>query len=636
MRPRLHTAAPSKVLRLLAEKYPTRAAVESRLIYLQGQLVLPKGVEHFMSDLHGEYAAFFHILNNCSGVIREKVDYVFGARLSSEEKAEFCTLVYYPKEKIEQMAAARRATPAWYRENLARLLALAKLMSYKYPASRLPSMIPLRLRSVIVELLGTRPEADAAQLAYQQRLLASIVQADAGAAFIEDFAALVKRLAVAHLHIVGDLFDRGDRPDAILDMLMEYPSVDIEWGNHDVLWMGAALGSEACIASVVRNCLRYGNTAVLERGYGVSLWPLTTLAQRLYPDEAPLRAAERAITVMLFKVEGALIERNPDFQMEGRRLLGHIDFGTVRAVLGDGQCYALRKAYFPTIDKETADPYALTAEEREVLEGLKVSFVESPALRRHVAFLYNKGSLYRRANGNLLFHGCVPLTEEGALREIAFGGRTYAGRAWFDFCEQMARQAYLYREPEALDFLYFLWCGRLSPLSGREVRTFERTFIEDRATWEEPADPYYRLIDDEEVCARVLAEFGLSPQTGHIINGHVPVKVKRGETPVKAGGRAIIIDGGFCRAYHEKTGISGFTLISNSRGLRLLAHQKIADVRTALRENRDIESVSETVELVSRHATVADTDEGAAMEEEITDLYHLLLAYQNGVIQPRA
>ena len=482
MRPRLHTAAPSKVLRLLAEKYPTRAAVESRLIYLQGQLVLPKGVEHFMSDLHGEYAAFFHILNNCSGVIREKVDYVFGARLSSEEKAEFCALVYYPKEKIEQMAAARRATPAWYRENLTRLLALAKLMSYKYPASRLPSMIPPRLRSVIVELLGTRPEADAAQLAYQQRLIASIVQADAGAAFIEDFAALVKRLAVSHLHIVGDLFDRGDRPDAILDMLMKYPSVDIEWGNHDVLWMGAALGSEACIASVVRNCLRYGNTAVLERGYGVSLWPLTTLAQRLYPDEAPLRAAERAITVMLFKVEGALIERNPDFQMEGRRLLGHIDFGTVRAVLGDGQCYALRKAYFPTIDKETADPYALTAEEREVLEGLKVSFVESPALRRHVAFLYNKGSLYRRANGNLLFHGCVPLTEEGALREIAFGGRTYAGRAWFDFCEQMARQAYLYREPEALDFLYFLWCGRLSPLSGREVRTFERTFIEDRAT----------------------------------------------------------------------------------------------------------------------------------------------------------
>ena len=400
--------------------------------------------------------------------------------------------------------------------------------------------------------------------------------------------------------------------------------------------MGAALGSEACVASVVRNCLRYGNTAVLERGYGISLWPLTTLAQRLYPDEAPLKAAERAVTVMLFKVEGALIARNPDFCMAGRRLLGRIDFRNVWAELADGKRYELRKAYFPTIDEDAADPYALTAEEREVLAGLRDSFVESPPLRRHIAFLYRKGSLYRRCNGNLLFHGCVPLTERGELREITFGGRTYAGRAWFDFCEQMARQAYLYREQEALDFLYFLWCGRLSPLSGREVRTFERTFLADKRTWEEPADPYYRLIDDEETCARVLEEFSLSPATGHIINGHVPVKVKKGETPVKAGGRAIIIDGGFCRAYHEKTGISGFTLISNSRGLRLLAHQKIADVRTALRDNGDIESVSETVELVSRHATVADTDEGRAIQEEITDLYHLLLAYQNGLIQPRA
>ena len=638
MRPSLRPAAPSKVLRLLAEKYPTRAAVESRLIYLQGQLVLPKGVEHFMSDLHGEYAAFFHILNNCSGVIREKVDYVFGARLSSEEKAEFCTLVYYPKEKIEQVTAARRATPAWYRENIARLLALAKLMSYKYPASRLPAMIPERLRSVIVELLGTRPEADAAQLAYQQRLLASIVQADAGAAFIEDFAALVKRLAVSHLHIVGDLFDRGDRPDAILDMLMEYPSVDIEWGNHDVLWMGAALGSEACIATVVRNSLRYRNTDVLERGYGISLRPLTTFASHIYPDEAPLKAAERAITIMMFKLEGQLIARNPDFQMESRRLLHQIDFRSSYARLGDGRRYELESAYFPTIDESCteADVYVLTDKEQEIIEDLRSYFTESTVLRRHVDYLYQKGNLYTCCNGNLLFHGCVPLNEDGTFRTIRFEGREYRGRGWFDFCEQRAREAWLHGTPRALDFMYFLWCGRLSPTSGREFKTFERALIADESTWKEPSDPYYRYIDTVDCCEHVLQEFGLDPKRGHIINGHVPVKVRKGESPVKAGGRAIIIDGGFCRAYHKKTGISGYTLISNSRGLRLLEHQRIADVREALKANHDIESVSETIELQSCHNTVGDTDQGRVIQDEITDLYNLLLAYQNGLLKPQA
>ena len=631
---RTHTKKTSKILRLMAEKYPTKEAVYEKLIYLQSYLSLPKGIEHFMSDLHGEYASFFHILNNCSGVIREKVDYVFGVRLTEDEKAEFCTLIYYPKEKIDQMRTERRATPSWYRENLSRLLELAKLMSYKYPASKVSGFIPDRYASVIVELMNTRPEADQAQFLYLKKLLNTIVQIDSGADFIEAFTVLIKRLAVDRLHIVGDFFDRGNRPDAILNLLMEHPSVDIQWGNHDVLWMGAALGSPACIATVVRNSLRYDNVDVLERGYGISLRPLVTFAQHLYPDEAPIRAAERAATILLFKVEGALIERNPDLGMANRRLLHCIDFRNVCAVLPDGR-YELRKAYFATIDEEAADPYVLTPEEREILYGLVTSFTESPALKRHVDFLYRKGSLYLVRNGNLLFHGCVPLTEDGAFREITYDGKKYAGRAWLDFCDQMARAAYLYHEQEALDFMYFLWCGRLSPLSGREVRTFERTFLADKTTWEEPADPYYRLLDDEETCERVLKEFGLSPKKGHIINGHVPVKVKKGESPVKAGGRAIIIDGGFCKAYHEKTGISGFTLISNSRGLRLLAHQKIADVRTALADNGDIESVSETVELATIHTTVGDTDKGRAMQEEITDLYNLLTAYQNGTLKPK-
>ena len=626
---------PNKVMRLLAEKYPTKEAVYEQLIYLQSRLSLPKGIEHFMSDLHGEYASFFHILNNCSGVIREKVDYVFGERLSAEEKAEFCTLIYYPKEKIEQITQNHKNTPAWYRKNLSQLLELSKLMSYKYPASKVRGFVPKRYEAVIVELMNTRPEADTAQFVYHQRLLNTIVQIDSGADFIEAFTVLIKRLAVDRLHIVGDFFDRGNRPDAILNLLMKHPSVDIQWGNHDVLWMGAALGNETCIAAVVRNCLRYNNTDVLERGYGISLRPLTTFASRSYPDANPVKAAEKAITMMMFKLEGQLIRRHPEYQMESRLLLDKIDFRSSHAVLGDGKRYELESAYFPTIDEDCGDLYQLTEKEAAIIDDLKSYFVESAVLQRHVDYLYQKGSLYTRYNGNLLFHGCVLLNEDGSMRSVSYDGQEFKGRSWFDHCDRIAREAYLYRKPETVDFMYFLWCGRLSPVSGREFKTFERAFIADESTWKEPSDPYFKYINQEETCAMVLQEFGLDPERGHIINGHVPVKVKKGETPVKAGGKAIIIDGGFCKAYHSKTGISGYTLISNSRGLRLLQHQKIADVREALRENQDIESVSETVELQACRTTLGDTDEGKIIQDEITDLYNLLLAYQNGLIKPQ-
>ena len=626
---------PNKIMRLLAEKYPTKEAVYEQLIYLQSRLSLPKGIEHFMSDLHGEYASFFHILNNCSGVIREKVDYVFGERLSREEKAEFCTLIYYPKEKIEQVKNDHKNTPEWYRKNLSQLLELSKLMSYKYPASKVYGFIPKRYEAVIVELMNTRPEADTAQFVYHQRLLNTIVQIDSGADFIEAFTVLIKRLAVDRLHIVGDFFDRGNRPDAILNLLMKHPSVDIQWGNHDVLWMGAALGNETCIAAVVRNCLRYNNTDVLERGYGISLRPLTTFASRSYPDANPVKAAEKAITMMMFKLEGQLIRRHPEYQMESRLLLDKIDFRSSHAVLGDGKRYELESAYFPTIDENCSDLYQLTEKEAAIIDDLKSYFVESAVLQRHVDYLYQKGSLYTRYNGNLLFHGCVLLNEDGSMRSVSYDGQEFKGRSWFDHCDRIAREAYLYRKPETVDFMYFLWCGRLSPVSGREFKTFERAFIADESTWKEPSDPYFKYINQEETCAMVLQEFGLDPERGHIINGHVPVKVKKGETPVKAGGKAIIIDGGFCKAYHSKTGISGYTLISNSRGLRLLQHQKIADVREALKENQDIESVSETVELQACRTTLGDTDEGKLIQDEITDLYNLLLAYQNGLIKPQ-
>ena len=621
----------NKVLRLLSEKYPTKEAVYTKLIHLQAMLVLPKGIEHFMSDLHGEYESFFHILNNCSGVIREKVDYVFGARLTDEEKAEFCTLIYYPKEKIERMRIERKNTPDWYRTQLAQLLELSKLMSYKYTSEKIRSFIPKRYESVILELMNTRPEADNAQFIYHKRLLNTIVQIDSGADFIEAFTVLIKKLAVEHLHIVGDFFDRGKRPDAILDMLMEHPSLDIQWGNHDVLWMGAACGSDACIANVVRNNLRYNNTDVLEKGYAIGLRSLSLFASHMYPDENPLKASERAITMIMFKLEGQVIQRNLCFQMEERLLLDKIDYQGAYIRL-NGKRYELTSPYFPTIDPN--DPYKLTEEEEAIMANLRSYFLESEPLKRHVDFLYRKGSMYTCYNENLLFHGCIPMNDDGSFTEVMFGGKLYKGRDYLDFTDRVARHAYAFRDQESLDFMWYLWCGRRSPLSGREFKTFERALIEDESTWKEPSDAYFKLVEREEICEQVLQEFGLNPKRGHIINGHVPVKVKKGESPIKAGGKAIVIDGGFCRAYHKKTGIAGYTLISNSRGLRLLEHQTVADVRMALKENKDIESVSETVELQACHTTVGDTDEGKAIQEEITDLYNLLLAYQNGVLKP--
>ena len=626
--------AEDKVLRLMAEKYPTKEIVYEKIIYLKSQLMLPKGTEHFMSDLHGAYDSFFHILNNCSGVIKEKVDYCFETRMTVEERAEFCTLIYYPREKMEQLTAEGKTSPLWYQQNLANLLELTKLMSWKFPASKMRNYIPKRYESVIVELLSTRPEHDEAQLSYYRQLIETIVEIGGGPDYIEAFSTLVKRLSVERIHIVGDFYDRGDRPDGILDLLMEHPSVDIQWGNHDVLWMGAALGSEVCIAAVIRNSLRYRNTDVLERGYGISLRPLTTFASRIYPDANPIKAAERAVTMMMFKLEGALIRRNPDFQMEDRLLLDKIDFDLSCVTLGNGRRVELESAYFPTID-DHADCWALTEDEENIIADLRSYFLESKALQRHVDYLYERGSIYTCYNGNLLFHACVPMEESGEFRTITYKGQAYRGRAWMDFCEEKAREGWNAHTQEGLDFMYFLWCGYNSPVSGRSFTTFERSFISDESTWKEPSDPYFRLVNDEAVCEKILEEFGLDPKRGHIINGHVPVKVQKGESPLRGSGRALIIDGGFAAPFRAKTGISGYTLIYNSRGLRLLQHQRVASVRDALRENRDIESVSQTVELQARHSLVRDTDRGAAIESKIADLHALLRAYQTGHIKPQ-
>ncbi|OUO39822.1 fructose-bisphosphatase class III [Megamonas hypermegale] len=623
-----------KYLYLLSEKYPNRQSVVTELIRLKAILNLARPTEHFMSDLHGEYESFFHILNNCSGVIKEKVDYLFEKDLTTAQRAEFCTLIYYPREKIMDLKEKKALSPSWYSKNLRLLLKLSRLMSYKYPQSELKNLMPKGYETIILELLTARPNDDTFQEVYFNTILNTLININSGNEYIIAFTIFIKKLAVAHLHIVGDIFDRGQRPDSIIDMLRQHHSVDIQWGNHDILWMGAMCGNEACIATVIRNSVSYNNTAVLEKGYAISLRPLSSLASKLYPDKNLNTAMKRTISIILFKVEGQLIKRNPDFNMECRLLLDKIDYISKHIKI-NGKSYPVKSPSFPTINPD--NPYELTEEEQSVLDEIKSSFRDSARLRKHIDFLYQKGSVYKAYNNNLLYHGCIPLNEDGTFKRIKINNQTYYGKNYLDFCDKTIRQAYLgLYDQKVIDLMYYFWCGRLSPFSGREFKTFERMYIEDKSTWIEPSDAYYRYCDDENVCNMILEEFSLKTKRGHIINGHVPVKVKEGESPVKANGKTIIIDGGFCKAYHNKTGIAGYTLISNSRGLRLLEHQTCSNIKEALKANQDIESVSCTLELQNYHSSTADTDLGEEIQEQINDIYHLMLAYQNGLIPEKA
>lgn len=623
-----------KYLYLLSEKYPNRQSVVTELIRLKAILNLARPTEHFMSDLHGEYESFFHILNNCSGVIKEKVDYLFSEEMSTSQKAEFCTLIYYPKEKILNLKKQKLITTQWYSQNLIYLLRLSRLMSYKYPQSELKNLLPKGYETIILELLTARPNDDTFQEVYFNTILNTLININSGTDFIIAFTKFIKKLAVAHLHIVGDIYDRGQRPDSIIDMLRQHHSVDIQWGNHDILWMGAMCGNEACIATVVRNCLSYNNTAVLEKGYAISLRSLSSLASKLYPNKTLLIAMQRTISIILFKLEGQLIKRNPDFQMDSRLLLDKIDY-TSKHIKINNISYPIKSPSFPTINPQ--NPYELSLEEAEVLSDIKSAFLDSVRLRKHIDFLYQKGSVYKAYNNNLLYHGCIPLNDDGSFMRIHLNNKYYSGKNYLDFVDKTIRQTYLgLYEQKNIDLMYYFWCGRYSPFSGREFKTFERMFIEDTDTWIEPSDAYYKYCNDEKICDMILEEFSLKTKRGHIINGHVPVKVKEGESPVKANGKLIIIDGGFCKAYHKKTGIAGYTLISNSRGLRLLEHQSCANIKESLKANQDIESVSCTLELQNYHSSTADTDLGEEIQCQINDIYHLMLAYQNGLVPEQA
>ena len=625
-----------KYLELLAEKYPTEQAVCREIINLKAILGLPKGTEHFMSDLHGEYEAFCHILNNCSGVIREKVDLLFEETLSDIDREEICTLIYYPVEKLEMMKKESRNNEEWYRAILGELIEIARLLSSKYTRSNVRQAMPDEYAYILDELIHVQKDEDDNQVAYHQNIIDTLLELDSADAFIEVLAALIKRLAVDHLHIVGDIFDRGPCADRIMDLLMNYHSLDIEWGNHDILWMGAAAGSEACIATVIRNNLKYHNIRILENSYGISLRDLTLFAEKLYPDTEPMEAALKAISVLLFKLEGQVILRNPDYQMTDKLLLHQVNVQNHTVCIA-GTDYEICEETFPTVSFDPSNPevsYELTVEEKQVMEGLRMAFVGSVRLRQHMDFLYQKGSMYRIFNGNLLFHGCVPLDESGNLEGVVFHQKRYRGRDYLDYAERIARRAWSKDATQKeLDFMWYLWCGRKSPLSGRNIKTFERTYVKDESTWHEASNPYYQYYEQEKICNMILHEFNLYSDRSHIINGHTPVRTSRGEHPVRANGRLMVIDGGFCKSYHKTTGIAGYTLIFNSHGIRIKSHQPFQSVYAALTENKDIESRSELVETERERLMVRNTDTGKKILEDIKGLKMLLQAYREGTME---
>lgn len=624
-----------KYLTLLSEKFPNQQAVFTEIINLQAILNLPKGTEHFMSDLHGEYEAFLHILNNCSGVVREHVDEDFCDSLSEREKGELCTLIYYPREKIALARAAHQDSPTWYKTMLDQLITVARRLSSRYTRSKVRKAIPHDFAYIIDELLHTHPDENNYRVRYHERIIDSILETDSTEDFIYSLAELIKVLAVDHIHLVGDIFDRGGGAAKIMDRLLrcEHQRTDIQWGNHDILWMGAAAGEPACIVTVLRNNLRYNNFEILENDYGISLRELVSFADRTYRAGERITPLIKAINVMLFKLEGQIILRHPEFDMHDRLLLDKIDLADATVEI-DGTRWPLTTSDFPTLDPDS--PYELTPEEGRIIDKLVQEFTGSDHLRSHIDFLYRHGSMYLVRNSNLLFHGCVPMSADGTFTNVNCLGTWRAGRDYMDFCDSIARRAWRTREQEALDWMWYLWVGHKSPASGRLVKTFERSYIADESTWAEPMDPYFELTREVPACDAIIREFGIVPGSGHIINGHTPVKTIKGESPIRADGRLLVIDGGFCQAYHPKTGIAGYTLIASSRGMRLKAHEAFKSVEEAIMRNADIQSETTRFDVPTRRLMVSDTDTGEEIRAQINDLRQLLEAYRTGQLPEAA
>ena len=643
-------------LQLLSTQYPTVQAASTKIIKLQTILNLPKGTEHFMSDIHGEYDAFLHILNSCSGEVKEKIRDVFGTTLSSRERNDLATLIYYPKAKLELVADQEDDLEEWYRITIHRLVQICRFVSIKHTRNHVRSCMDPNYKDILDELIHLRDEDGSKRIQFEN-IIDTIIDIGQAADVIRAFCNVIKSMTCDHLHIVGDIFDRGPRADIVMDSLMNARSVDIQWGNHDILWMGAASGSRTLVATVLSNSIRYNNLDVIETGYGISLRPLSIFANEVYKDADTSRfqvkltgdahqytekdkllsaRMYKAITMILFKLEGQKVLRRPEYGMEDRALLHRIDAENKTITL-NGQVYHLTDWDFPTVDP--LDPYKLTDEENHVIDQLTDSFRYSEKLQRHTRFLYSKGSLYKVHNGNLLFHGCIPMNEDGTLRSYTIGGKKLQGREFLDYAEKTARKAYYDKRgtPErqfGLDFLWWLWAGRHSPIFGRDrMTTFERRFIADKDTWTEPKNAYYTYYQDPKVCDALLKEFGLEGDHCHIINGHVPVKVKKGESPVKGGGKLLVIDGGFSRAYQSTSGIAGYTLIYNSRHYRMVSHQPFAGKQKALERNDDIVNDSVVFEKLETRMKVADTEEGRELQTRVDDLMMLLAAYRSGAVR---
>ena len=638
-------------LRLLSREYPTVRSACSEIINLRAIMGLPKGTEYFFSDLHGEYEAFSHVLKNGSGSVRRKIDDVFGNTMSMRDKRSLATLIYYPKQKMDMVKKTETNMEDWYRVHLYLLIEVSKRAASKYTRSKVRKALPKDFAYVIEELITEKAEVSDKE-SYYNEIISTIIRIGRAEEFISAISELIQRLVVDHLHIVGDIYDRGPGPHIIMDKLMTYHSLDVQWGNHDVLWMGAAAGQRGCIANAIRICARYGNLDILEEGYGINLLPLATFALKVYKDDPctcfKLKVPERtdtdemqmnlrihkAISIIQFKVEGQIIERQKSFHLEERALLHRIDYekGTIEL---DGKEYRLLDTNFPTIDPK--DPYALTEEEEEIMDRLEKAFVNCEKLQRHMRFLLAKGGLYKVYNDNLLYHGCVPLAEDGSLKETDVYGKKYRGRELYDALDAYVRKGFFALDKkereDGKDIMWYIWLHPDSPLFGKnKMATFERYFLAEKETHAEKKNPYYSYIENEKVIDNIMREFGLDPAEGHIVNGHVPVKRKDGESPIKCGGKVMVIDGGFSRAYQKQTGIAGYTLIFNSYGLLLVAHEPFESTEAAIVKENDIHSEITVVQRVHDRLLVGDTDIGRDLKGQVKDLERLLSAYRNGEI----
>ncbi len=648
-----------RYLQLLAQSFPSVADASTEIINLQAILNLPKGTEHFLADLHGEYEAFQHVLKNASGNIKRKVGELFGTTLRETEKRELCTLIYYPEQKLELVKASEKDLDDWYHITIHHLVAVCRDVSSKYTRSKVRKSLPKDFSYIIQELLHERTE-DSDKTAYVNVIIDTIINTGRADAFIIAIANVIQRLAIDQLHILGDIYDRGPGAHKIMDMLQNYHHWDITWGNHDMLWMGAAAGNDACICSVIRISLRYANLTTLEEGYGINMVPLATFAMDAYADDPctefrPILSGEaenlnektirltaqmhKAIAVMQFKLEAQLYEKHPEWKMQDRELFNFIDYDHGTIML-EGKVYPLLSCHFPTIDP--ANPCVLTDEEHQLLQKLHHNFLVSEKLHKHIDTLLDHGCMYQVCNNNLLYHASVPLEEDGSLKKVeVYPGHPVAGMELMESVGHLVRSAFQsdtnpVERDYAVDYFFYLWCGPDSPLFDKsKMATFERYFIEDKETHAEHKGNYFKLRDDEKICEQIMDAFGVTGPNRHIINGHVPVKVGAGENPIKAGGKLMVIDGGFAQAYHKQTGIAGYTLVYHSRGFQLVQHEPFTSTEDAILRGTDIKSTTQIVEMSAHRMLVADTDKGVELRKQIDDLMELLYAYRHGIITPK-